>query len=678
VALPSALTSPRRGAGAALRKSSGPPPCWASGVCENSNNQQDEGPTTSLAQISDSVCPSLVAALLLAGREHLVRLDLPHPSVTQVIAATGASRSRSYELRNAVVEMLPSLQRPVGRPSAPPPPSAETEDLAHALSLDLLRFVMDHPGCVFGGAERRRYDDAFRLFVLELRERHADLDLERFAAALLVPLGTLKDWLGAGASVGTKGAVDDDVPKDDGLGAEVGATPESAQIQTVISGWKTWNGSFGAYCDHLHNHLRIPFGRSIIANILFVHGERTPRRRAGRSPDELALRRSFELFFPGAQWVGDGSPIVVTVGEQRFGFNLELMVDTASGGFVGMAVRDAEDSEAVVLALRDGIETTGEPPLAVLLDNLPANHTTVVDDALGDATLRMRATPFRPQNKAHCEGAFGLFQQAVPDLVLDPSIPRECARQLLALIAQTWARTLNHSPRDDRSGHSRVELYGQKPTTEQLEQARSALKERCRKQELARITRSARLNPAKRALLDEAFERLALLDPEHHLRDAIARYPLESIVDGIAIFEAKRRANTLPDGVDARYLLGIVRNIADEREGLAIAEALLHARLDARDRLLAPLTLARDAARETSNDPHELLRRFVDLALAADARLDHLFWLIAAADVIRLDANGDAPLVHAAARRILATHRLSYRERLAALRFLVAKVAPLD
>jgi hypothetical protein len=86
-----------------------------------------------------------------------------------VIAATGASRSRAYELRDALLAVLPSLQRPVGRPSAPPPPSATIDDGGHALSLDVLRFVMEHPGCVYGGAERRRYDDAFRSFVIELR-----------------------------------------------------------------------------------------------------------------------------------------------------------------------------------------------------------------------------------------------------------------------------------------------------------------------------------------------------------------------------------------------------------------------------------------------------------------------------------------------------------------------------
>ena len=65
------------------------------------------------------------------------------------------------------------------------------------------------------------------------------------------------------------------------------------------------------------------------------------------------------------------------------------------------------------------------------------------------------------------------------------------------------------------------------------------------------------------------------------------------------IFVAKGRVCTLPPGVDARYLLGIVRNLSDEREGIAIAEELLRARLDARDRMLAPLVHARDATGRT-------------------------------------------------------------------------------
>jgi hypothetical protein len=627
-----------------------------------------------VAQVGAPVSPVLVAALLLAGAEHLRALDLPRPTVQQVIDATGASRSRTYELRDALLEALPSLLRPVGRPHATPPETSP--DVVRALGRAAITFLMDNPGCVYGGAERRCYDDSFRRFALELRELHPDVVLEHFADAIMVPLGTLKTWLAAG---GGEAARDDahDLPADD---TDAHATGHhNAEIQTVLSSWETWRGTFGDFCNHLRQQQRVSFGSALISRILFVHGKRTPRWRSGRSPDERALRDAFETFFGGAQWVGDGSPIPISINDHRFVFNLELMVDAHSGGFVGMSIRDQEDSAAVSDALADGVATTGEAPLALLLDNKPSNHTPDVTGALGDVTLPIRATSYRPQNKAHVEGGFGLFQQAAPPLELHAHTPRELAAQVLMLVVQTWARTLNHRPRKDRAGRSRVELYNLPITAEQIDAARAALEERRKKQLLARTTASARQDPRVRALLDDAFLRLDLLDPEAHLRVAIARYPLDVIVDAIAIFDAKRRLGTLPPGVDARYLLGIVRNLGDEREGIAIADELLRARLRARDHMLAPLLRARDATRSDTHDLRGRLLRFVDLALAADRRIDRLFWLLAIADEINtLPTTDAAPLLDTAARRIHATHRVTYRDRKDAVLTIVAHLVPLS
>jgi hypothetical protein len=625
-------------------------------------------------EVGAPVSPLLVAALLLAAGEHLRALSLPHPTVQQVTEATGASRSRAYELRDALLVGLPSLLRPVGRPSAPP--RAVDPNTAHELRGDVMTFVMGHPGCVHGGAERRCYDDTFRRFVLDLREQHPDVDLEYFADAIRVPLGTLKEWLGRRPESGP-GEPGEDTSMQDDNADDASTASQSAQIQIVLSSWKTWRGSFGDFCLHVRDQQRISFGRSLISQILFVNGQRRPQRRGGRSPDERALRGAFETFFGGAQWVGDGSPIPVTINGQRFVFNLELMVDAYSGGFVGMSARDEEDSAAVTGALSDGVATTHEAPLAVLLDNRPSNHTSQVDAALGDVTLRIRATTFRPQNKAHVEGGFGLFQQSIPDLDLRGQEPRELARQVLVLVAQTWARTLNHRPRDDRGGRSRVELYNEPISAEQIDAARAALEERCKKQNRARLTALARQDPTVRALLDDAFRRLALLDPKHHIRVAIARYPIDIVVEGIAIFEAKRRVGTLPPGVDARYLLGIVQNLGNEREGIAIAQELLRARLDARDRMLAPLVEAREDARRHTPDLRDRVLRFTDLALATDHLVDRLFWLLAAADDITTHVGDPAPLLDAAARRIHATHRVPYRERLQAVRVIVESVVPL-
>lgn len=610
---------------------------------------------------------------MLLAAAHLRPPGLPaDATVEQLLASTGAGRTRAYELRDALLAVLPSLQRPVGRPTAPP--GELSRDAVYELRGVVAAFLMEHPGCVYGGATRRGYSDRFRHFVLALHDEHADVDVDQLAEATLVPLGTLKSWLSGRVNA----TAADDPPAHPNVEAGTAATTAgSAQTEVVLACWETWRGTFGDFCKHMRQEERIPLGTSLISQILFVHGKRRPQRRPGRSPDERALHGAFKTFFGGAQWVGDGSPIDVTINEQSFVFNLELIVDAHSGGFVGMSVRDQEDSAAVTDAFDDAGVTTGEAALALLLDNRPSNHTPEVDGALGEVTLRMRATPFRPQNKAHVEGGFGLFQQTVPALDLHGNDPRELARQVLALVAQTWARTLNHRPRADRGGRSRVDLYGEPITAEQIDAARAALEERCKKQNRARLTALMRLDPTVRAILDDAFERLALLDPEHHLRVAIARYPIDVIVEGVAIFEAKRRVGTLPPDVDARYLLGIVQNIGNEREGIAIAEELLRARLDARDRLLAPLVVARDAARRDTIDVRARVVGFVDRALAAERRIDRHFWLLAVAEDINRATIDAAPLVGALARRIHATHRVPYRERTEAVSIILENVTPL-
>ena len=112
-------------------------------------------------------------------------------------------------------------------------------------------------------------------------------------------------------------------------------------------------------------------------------------------------------------------------------------------------------------------------------------------------------------------------------------------------------------------------------TDAQIAAAGRALEERIQKLERARRTRAERLDPTVCAYLDEVFARLELIDPKRYVRDVIAGYPRDAIVDGIATYEAKQRRGTLPEGADARYLLGIVRNLHHTHEADAIREALL-------------------------------------------------------------------------------------------------------
>lgn len=613
--------------------------------------------------------PAWLAAVLLLGRTIGEPRGLVCPSVDAITEATGTSKSRAYEVAGKLAAALPALVRAPGRPAKQQ--SAASPDEGVQVTRAVLAYVMKHPGCVDRGAERQRYGDDFRRFVLELSAEYSALGLDAFAEAAGVPLGTLKDWLRAPAG-------ESEAPSSAALAPASTPDVETLQVQTVLDAWTRWSGSFLDFCKHVQRDLYVPFGRDLVRRILATHGRRKLARREGRSPDELALRGAFRTWFPGAQWVGDGMQVPIVVDGQRFVFNVELDVDAYAGAFVGASVRDTEDSTAVIEAFTDGVVTTGAAPLALLLDNKPSNHAPDVDAALGD-TIRMRATPERPQNKAHIEGGFGLFSQALPPLIVDTSQKRhELARGFLGLIVEVWTRATNHRPRKDRNGRSRIDLYSDAPTQEQLEQARQELRELADRQERARRTLEARRRPEVLALLDDYFTRLELLDPERHIRLAIARYPKDAIVDGLLIFDSRRRANTLPDGVDARYLLGIVKNIAAKTEGEILAETLYRGRMEIRDRFLAPLRAERDALR-SEPDVLRVLRTCVEKALDTTSNLERTFWLDAIVETLRdhIDSSERERLYLHAARLIEATYAITPRERHDAVRYVADKLVPL-
>ena len=278
------------------------------------------------------------------------------------------------------------------------------------------------------------------------------------------------------------------------------------------------------------------------------------------------------------------------------------------------------------------------------------------------------------------EGAFGLLKREAPPLILQGTSLQQLAAEIARLVVTTWARAANHRPQLDREGKSRKDLFkGAAPTEEEKERARAELRKRQRKQERARQTKARRQDPIARAALDRAFERLGLDDPEAHLRIAIASWPLDAILEGIAVFEGKKKAGTLPDGVDGRYLRGIVKKIAEEREGWEIACALLEERIAAGDLMLQHLGKQRDDLDEVANDIEEIVKLYTTKAMDSSRRIDRTFWLLATADAITdEDPSEYRALLRLAARRIHATFHVPHKERLAAVRLLFAKTLPVD
>jgi hypothetical protein len=134
-----------------------------------------------------------MAGAMLAVRNQALQRGLAMSRVDQIVSAMGTSRSRAYEIKDTVVAWLPTLVRPPGRPRVEPAPAPPEQHAA--LMSEALRFVMRHPGCLQAGEERARYSDHYRRFVIELRERHAEVVSSDFAEALQLQLGTLQSWM---------------------------------------------------------------------------------------------------------------------------------------------------------------------------------------------------------------------------------------------------------------------------------------------------------------------------------------------------------------------------------------------------------------------------------------------------------------------------------------------------
>lgn len=636
--------------------------------------------TTSSAS-KGAPAPGVIAAVLFLAHTFLRRLNVEGAiPLGEVLARTGVSRSRAYELRDAALIALDGLARPPGRPPSPRH-VAPAEGKETAIAREVLQFVYSNPGCVHAGVRRRHYTDGFRRFVIALRARHSEVELATFASAIQVPLETLEDWVRAADDLKTGAASDasrrelassSSSPSSSGLTAS-----ETGFIELVLTQWSVWRGSFSEFCEHMRTEWNVPFGRAMIGRILEVHRARSPQRRPGRTPDERALRGTFETFFGGAQWTGDGAAIPVVVDGQRLAVNLELNVDTHSAALVGLAVTATEDEQAVARAFANSLETTGAPPIALLLDNKPSNHTTTVDEALGD-TLRMRATVERPQNKAHVEGGFGLFRQTLPPLEFSTRSPLDLALAVVTAIATTWARTLNHRPRADRDERTRVDVYAESVTDEAIAAAAAALKERCRKQELARATMLARNQPIVVALVKQALLLFGLADPENHFLASISRYSLAAVSKGMTIFDAKRDKKTLPLDVDARYLLGIVRNVAEEEELIALSQKVLEVNDQVRDLIFKSLRAECEAIELDNADPRSRATAYALRALTAERNIDRQFFEEVLGDLLLAAPEKERrSLYDHVTRMIAATYRVDARQRQKLILALGGRIRPI-
>jgi len=509
----------------------------------------------------------------------------------------------------------------------------------------VLEYRLGHPGCwVCGG--RTVYSPELIGFVVDLASTRIGPQMTQadFAAACGIPLPTLKDWLADKARQLA-------LPfAPDAPAAPLPTTPEPAtpvppsasepppssslqpsesesdlglslEMKRIIAEYEPWQGSLPAFVLYLRS-LGLRYGRERVSQILHIAAARKLLRRP---PPPPPARGSTLRPPPGVQWTSDGMQLVVVVDNRIVWVNWQPTVDVGSSATVGSVVRPEEDTAGVLASFAEGVETTGAPPAAFLLDNKACNKSPALADTLAPQTFVMHTTPGRGQNKAVVEGGFGLFSQALGPVIatVDTSSPELVALCVADAVTRAFEQGRNHHPRL-RDGRTPYELYrdanhSPEEIAAAIERLR-AIKERIDSRE---AREQARLDPAVLATIEQACQRFAFVD-DGDVAASLRTLPLTAIQSAIAIFAAKQQAQSLPLDAGIRYFAGIARNCQHERELLLFEEELV-AQLERTGKLVLD-HLERKAASFASLDLAVRLRAIVDELLAVTAPVAQVFW----------------------------------------------------
>jgi len=603
--------------------------------------------------------PLVQAALIIVALPILKTLRLPTPSVRQVIDALGVTRSRAYALAGAVERSLPELHRPVGRPRAAPP--EPTNEDAFSVVCKVRDFLLANPGAALSG-KRGFYSARFRLFVLDLvgpGGEASHMTSEQAAVAIGIPEDTLLSWLRQPRPAPANSVT------------VVGAPVPSGVVAQVIELYKRWNGPLDRFREVLLEHHRIDISWHLLRSLLALTGHRKLEKRRGlRNPE--TIRGALERFFPGAQLMADGKQLQVELDGVLYTLNWELAVDADTGAHVGFQVSPTEDGQALIDAVDVAIETLGEPPIAVLADNKPSNHSEDVQEAMEDRDiLLMPSTVGRPENKSTCEGGFGLFAQSMPDIVLDGATPQSLVRSVVVYVLWAYCAGRNQAPQSRRDGKSAVPLFEEAVITEEdRHEAEQRLLEIKKRIEDRRKDDRRREDLVIRAIVDREFADLGLSDPEGRFTADLVRLGLAPALEALAIFKAKRDAGKIPTDFPERYLVGIASNVAQRNEDLDVYYELLRLRTEAHDGLLRPLI--GQCQRLGPADSIDFVRAVIDKLAAATATVDRRFWMARLIEAFET-FDSDERLLHGPwlARRVACLFALPRHNR----DFLIAKLA---
>jgi len=512
---------------------------------------------------------TLMLAVLTIARDIARALDVSVDApLAESCRAVGANRTSVYEQAGRVLASLEELAGArSGRPRATDTTRSNEDDpTAQQLTIEVLEYQLARPGAMLRHRGCTRYSPGLRRLVLARLDDWTG-SLEAFAAAVRVPLDTLRDW----QQRDRQAELAEPVPKMPGLVVPRDASELTRQVAEL---WQVWEGPTRAFFGHAAQRFGISTAQ--VARLLRLLGCIAPRRR--KPPRH---RGTTQPLNPGALLVTDGKQLDVelTGSGGKTHRNWQGIVDQVTGCDTAVVVTDEECADGVREAYDGSLALlAGVVPEGLLHDNKPCHDDAQLRQHVEQCgTTMIPATPGRAENKAILEGAFGLWEQRVGSIRLDDTNTETLISSAVAECVRAYTAATNSVPRVDCDGRSRLDvLHETCPSEEQQHRDREFLR-RLKADHDPPRRRLPRPNPVSAQLLDVVFKRLGLLDkdPKGALRRYLAVCEPTAIRRAAAIVTAKRESGSLEQRYLHRYLAKVTQNQQDELELERAADELL-------------------------------------------------------------------------------------------------------
>jgi len=513
---------------------------------------------------------TLMISLLLLARHiaEALKVDLDAP-VAEICRAVGASRPSVYEQMARVLTRIKDLAGiGPGRPAASGEGSPKTNETSLSLTVEVLSYLLKHPGSVLPQRGRTWYSPAFQRFILTAKDRWQG-SLEAFAEAARIPLDTLRDWL----QLDRAQTIPEPQPK------QLPAVPVDASqlVHSIAAEWQRWDGPTRPFLAHAARLFHISPAQT--RRVLIILGLISPRRRR-----PFRHRGETHALCPGTMLVTDGKRVDVelTGSGQLIHLNWQAMVDQTTACDTAAVVTSEESAAGVAEAYRLSLVTLGGVvPEALLHDNKPCYDDASLQQSIRDwGTTMIPATLARPENKAVIEGAFGLFEQRVGTIRLDDSNRDSLILSAVEEALRAYTAATNSVPRIELDGSSRIHvLQNYCPSLEQ-QQRDLAFLANLKADHQSSLRWQNPPDPTALDLLNRVFERLDILasDPNGSLRRYLARYHPTAIRRAAAIVSAKLKRRAINTRWAHRYLAKVIQSQQDELDLEHAAQELLHLR----------------------------------------------------------------------------------------------------